>query len=399
MKNSIIPVINSLSKKCVLHIEYNNIGNFKKEIYFTNCAPAIDFLLQCKKNEEGFKLDIPKATETSVVGFDCKEKRFVKLFIDLIHSVGLPYLNDFNPAAIQNCELTKEQQEEILSAQAPIIDDKVCKVETSKVAIDCPNLDYVINLENSLNVLGISKNNIHTKNPRVVGRCKSVWLSKIEEHKLSVLDYLNKEKNSVENKEDIEFIINKIENFNFKDALFNMHTPLQIAQYWPEILNPKPDFVLGFDSIKCEKEIHKMLLNKLLDFINGDMEFYKYRVFGFVKGNFVQHERAVAIKQTAEGILFYSIPLDRNTVVSGEYGVSNVYMVYYVHLNKYEDSKYFFSANMLGDKAFDWWLTTGEDGSFELKSEADQLELKCVRTEKVLDPHKLIREVIVFENN
>ena len=399
MNKSVLPVIKSLSNKCVLHIEYNNIGNFKKDIYFTNCNPAIDFLLQCKKQEKGFKLEIPNETDKTVVGFDCKEKRFKKLYIDLIHSVGLPHLDEFNPAAIQHCDLTKEEQEEILCAQAPILDNTVCKVETSKVAIDCPNLDYVINLENALKIMEISKHQIHTKNPRIVGRCKKAWLTKIEEHKSLILQYLEKEKATVENKEDIEFIIQKIESFNFKDALFNMQTPLEIAQYWPDILNPRPDFVLGFDSIKSEKETHKLALNKLLDFINGDMEFYKYRVFGFVKGNFAQHERAVALKETNEGLLFYSIPLDKNTVVSGEYGVSNVYLVYYLHLNKYEDKKYFFSANMLGNKEYDWWLTMGEEGSFEIKSDADEFEFKCVRTERVLDPHKLLKDSIVFENN
>jgi len=399
MNNTFVPVINNLSKKCVLHIEYNNIGNFKKDIYFTNCAPAIDYLLQCKKTEPNFELKIPKVSNNTIVGFDCKEKKFVKLYSELIHSVGLPYLGEFNPAAIQNLELNEEMQNQILEAQAPILDGTVCKVETSKVAINCPDLEYVINLDNAIKILQINKTQIHTKNPRIVGKCKKLWFEKIEEHKKNILEYLNKEKSLIENKQDIDFIIEKINSFDYKEILFNMHTPMEIAQYWPEILNPRPDFVLGFDSIKSEKEVHKMILNRLLDFINGDMEFFKYRVFGFIKGNFVQHERAIAIKETADGILFYSIPLDKNTVVSGEYGLSNVYMVYYVHLNKYEDKKYFFNANMLGDKTFDWWITLGEEGAFEIKSDSDEFELKCIRIESIPNPHNLLKDVIVFENS
>jgi len=391
--------IRSLSRNCVLQIEYNNIGNFKKDIYFTNCPPAVDFLLQCKKREENFKLNIPTETDKTIVGFDCKEKRFVKLYLELINSVGLPNLGEFNPAALQQCELTMDQIAEVLDAQSSILDGTACKIEPSKVAVDCPSLEYVINLENALEILKINKSQIHTKNPRVVGSCKKIWLSKIEESKDSIISYLNKEKEQVDSKEDIDFIIQKIQSFDYKQALFNLQTPLEIAQYWPEILNPRPDFVLSYDAVKCEKEIHKMLINKLQDFVAGDMEFYKYRVFGFSKGNFVQHERAVAFKETPEGLLFYSIPLDRNTVVSGEYGISNVYLVYYVHFNKYDDKKYFFSANMLGEKSHDWWLTLGEEGSFELKSEQDEFELKCIRSDRINNPHKLIQEVIVFENS
>jgi len=394
-----IDVIKNLSTKCVLNIEYNNLGNFKKDIYFTNCPAAIDFLIQCQKLDKDFKLNVPKETKSSIVGFDCKEKRFVKLYTGLINSVCLPYLDNYNPAALQHCMLTPEQQQQILNDQAPILEGTVCKVETSKIAIDCPNLDYVVNVENALKILEISKTHINSKNPKVVGKCKKLWLEKILESKESIIKYLKREKETSDSPEDIDFIIQKLDSYDYKMQLFGLHTPLEIAQYWPDLLNPKPDFVIGFDSLKTENETKKMVLDRCLDFVDSTLTFMKYRVFGFIDGQFHQNERAVGLKQTEDGLLFYCFPLDRNTCVSGDYGISNVYFVYYLHFNRDENGQYNFNTNLLGQKQLDWKLVLSDNGDIEVKSEEDKFELKFIKTEDILTPKDLLKSSIVFQNN
>lgn len=387
-----------LSFKCILNIEYNNIGTYKKDIYFTNNSIAIDFLIQGLKGKEGFKLNIPEETQNTVVGFDCKEKRFVKLHRDLIKTVCLPYLEEANPAALLRDNISKEDQEKVLNLQASILESTVTKIESSKVAIDCPSLKFTVNVERALSIVNILKNQLFSKNPRIVGRVKKDWYNKILEHRDNIISYLEKEKDPNSKNEDIDVIINNLKNYDFKTSLFNFQKPVDILSYWPEILNPKPDYVIGFDYVKFADSSQSLVVDHILNSITNEMIFNKYRVFGFDNGQFVQYERAVSIVKNTEGIHLFMFPLDRGSVASGDYGISNVYHVLSLHFTNI-NGKYVFTENLLGTRKYDWTLLELENNNFEINSNEDQLSIRFMKGDILAHPKEVLKEVIVFEKS
>lgn len=393
-----IDALKRLSFKCILNIEYNNIGTYKKDIYFTNNSIAIDFLIQGLKNREGFKLSIPEETQNTVVGFDCKEKRFVKLHKDLIKTVCLPYLDEANPAALLRDSIAKEDQEKVLNLQAPILESTVTKVESSKVAIDCPSLKFTVNVDNALKTVNISKNQLFTKNPRVVGRVKKEWYNKIIEHRDSIISYLEKEKDSNSSNEDIDVIIQNLKNYDFKSSLFNFQTPVDILSYWPEILNPKPDYVIGFDYVKFTDSSNTLVVERVLEAVSNEMVFHKYRAYGFDKGQFVQYERAVSINKTKEGIHLFVFPLDKGSLASGDYGISNIYHVLSLHFVNI-NGKYVFAENLLGTRKYDWVFLELENNNFEINSNEDQLSIRYMKSDIIAFPKDVLKEAIVFEKS
>ena len=384
-------IYKNLAKKAILKFEYNNIGVSKKEIYFTNNNLAIDFLLQDKTV---LNLPIPTETENSIVGFDVKEKRFIKCYLSLIHSAGLPYLEDYNPAYIEKNNLSLEDQTKILNAQKEILDNTVFKKESSKIYIDPVNTKYCTNVENALKVLGISDLHLNSKNPKIVGKCKRAWLEKIIEHKEKIVNYLNYDKN---NSKEIEEIISKLEAYDYRKPLFNLHTPLDIIQYWPDILNPKPDFIVSSNLDLLDSEYKRLYLDRILETLAQDFKFYKYNIYGTINGEFNQSEKAIAIKKDGNALHYFSFPLDRNTLSSGEYGISNIYFVNNLTFINFKDNDYIFETNNLGLKAYDWELTLINDDELTIKSNLDNFEFKALKAEPIADPYSLLKETIVFE--
>lgn len=386
-------IYKNLSKRAVLKFEYNNIGNIKKEIYFTNNDIAINFLLQ---DRDVKKLFVPEETENTIVGFDVKEKRFVKLFLSLIHTADLPNLQEFNPAAIEKSETIPEDiQVEILNAQKDILEGNVFKVSTSKIFIDPPKTNYFTNLKTALDIIGISDLQLNSKNPKIVGKCKKIWLDKILEHKNKIIQYLKTDLNS---SPDIKNILDEIEKYDFKHALYNLQTPLDIVSYWPEILNPKPDFIVGVNNNLVDKEIKETYLSRILDSIDNDFKFYRYKIYGLNKGEFVQSEKAISINKKEDVIQYVSFPLDKNTLTSGEFGISNIYFVNNITLTKFDNNTFIFDINNLGRKKYDWNLELISDNEFVVKSQVDNFEFKAIKVEEITNIKEVVRNTIVFES-
>ena len=385
-------IYKNLSKKAVLKFEYNNVGSVYKDIYFTNNDIAINFLLQ---NRDVKKLYVPEETENTIVGFDVKEKRFVKLFTELIHTADLPNLGEFNPAAIEKCEISHEAQVEILNAQKDILEGNVFRVSSSKVFIDPPKTKYFTNLKNALDILGISDIQLNSKNPKLVGKCKKIWLDKILEHKARIVQYLE---NDIKHSPDIKSILDKINEFDFREPLYHFQTPLQIVSYWPEILNPKPDFIVGYNNDLVDCEIKESHISRILDSIDDSFKFFKYKVYGLHKGEFGQSEKAICIKKKGDFIHYVSFPLDRNTLTSGEFGVSNIYFVNNITMSKFEKNVFSYDCNNIGKKKYDWFLEIISDNEFIMKSQIEQFEFKAIKMEEIGNPKECLKNSIVFES-